>query len=153
MKQKDFHTFSSYMKDNNLTASMEDYLEMIFRLSQKRGFVRIHELSDALHIQPPSATKMVQKLSEYQLLEYEKYGVIILKEHGVKIGEALLKRHMIVEQFLRFLGVDENVLLDETEKIEHTVSPKTLKKIEHFCTFWKARPDILDEYKKFILKF
>jgi Mn-dependent DtxR family transcriptional regulator len=29
---------------------MEDYLEMIYRLSIDTGFVRIHELSDALSV-------------------------------------------------------------------------------------------------------
>ena len=62
--KKDFYTFREYMKnvDKLLTASMEDYLEMIYRLSYDNGFTRIHELSSALNVQPPSATKMVQKL-------------------------------------------------------------------------------------------
>lgn len=74
----DFYTFSEYMKkeNNSLTASMEDYLEMIYRLSIKTGFVRLHELANALNVQPPSATKMVQKLAELNLINYEKYGVI-----------------------------------------------------------------------------
>lgn len=35
MTKNNFYTFNEYMKkeDNSLTASMEDYLEMIYRLS------------------------------------------------------------------------------------------------------------------------
>jgi Mn-dependent DtxR family transcriptional regulator len=65
---------------------------MIYRLSINTGFVRMHELSDALSVQPSSATKMVQKLSESDLIKYEKYGYIMLKDKGKKLGEALLKR-------------------------------------------------------------
>jgi Mn-dependent DtxR family transcriptional regulator len=84
MNNKDFHTFSEYMKkeDDSLTASMEDYLEMIYRLSLNTGFTRVNELSAALNVQPPSVTKMVQKLAELDLLEYEKYGVLILRKRG-----------------------------------------------------------------------
>ena len=59
MTKNDFYTFNEYMKkeDNCLTASMEDYLEMIYRLSLNTGFTRIHELSNVLNVKPPSATK------------------------------------------------------------------------------------------------
>ena len=39
---------------------MEDYLEMIYRLSKENGYTRINELSNALNVQPPSATRMVK---------------------------------------------------------------------------------------------
>ena len=83
--------------ENLLTASMEDYLEMIYRLSLNTGFTRIHELSNALNVQPPSATKMVQKLAELKLLKYEKYGVVTLEQDGKKLGQVLLNRHNIIE--------------------------------------------------------
>jgi Iron dependent repressor, metal binding and dimerisation domain./Iron dependent repressor, N-terminal DNA binding domain. len=117
--KKDFYTFSEYMKkdDDTLTASMEDYLEMIYRLSDESGFTRIHELSDALNVQPPSATKMVQKLAELKLIKYEKYGVIMLEEKGKQLGKALIKRHNIIFDFLNILGVSETEILTETEKL------------------------------------
>ena len=104
MENKEYHTFSEYMKKNEnlLTASMEDYLEMIYRLSMKYGFTRINELSDALNVHPPSATRMVQRLGKLNLLKYEKYGVIILYDEGKSLGELLLKRHKIIETFWRF---------------------------------------------------
>ena len=127
----DFKTFNEYMKkeDNTLTASMEDYLEMIYRLCSQTGFVRIHELSDALNVQPPSATKMVQKLNELGLLKYEKYGYIMLEEKGKEIGESLLNRHNTIEALLRILGISSNHILSETEKVEHTLSEDTDKNI------------------------
>lgn len=148
---EDFYTFSEYMKkeENNLTASMEDYLEMIYRLSKNNGFTRIHDLSDALNVQPPSATKMVQRLSELKLINYEKYGVILLNEKGKHLGELLLKRHNLVEEFLRLLGVSESILLKETEKIEHTVSSETLACIEDYINFIQTNPKIKDDYKIF----
>lgn len=142
---KDFHTFSEYMRkeENSLTASMEDYLEMIYRLSSNTGFTRIHELSEALNVQPPSATKMVQRLGEMKLLKYEKYGVIMLEEKGKALGEMLLKRHNTIESLLKVLGVPQKIILMETEKVEHTMSQETIECIEEYIEFIKENPDIV----------
>jgi Mn-dependent DtxR family transcriptional regulator len=149
MVKNDFYTFNEYMKkeDKSLTASMEDYLEMIYRLSIKNGFTRIHELSTALNVQPPSATKMVQKLAELKLLKYEKYGILILEENGKKLGEALLNRHNTIEKFLRILDIPDSEILNETEKIEHTISKETAKCFQDFVNFINSNPNIIDEFK------
>ena len=149
MGKNDFHTFNECMKkeDNSLTASMEDYLEMIYRLSINNGFTRINELSTALNVQPPSATKMVQKLTELKLLKYEKYGIVLLEEDGKNLGEALLNRHNTIESFLRILDIPEAEILDETEKIEHTISKQTTICFQDFIEFMKNNPSIVDEFK------
>jgi Mn-dependent DtxR family transcriptional regulator len=151
MDKNDFYTFHEYMKkeDNLLTASMEDYLEMIYRLSMDNGFTRIHDLSNALNVQPPSATKMVQKLAELKLLQYERYGIIMLKENGKKLGEVLLNRHNTIESFLRIFGVPNSEILNETEKIEHTISKETAKCFQDFVEFTKNKPDIAREFKAY----
>lgn len=149
MEHNDFHTFSEYMKKENhsLTASMEDYLEMIYRLSKNTGFTRIHDLAKALSVQPPSATKMVQRLAILNYLKYEKYGVILLKEDGKQMGEVLLKRHTIIEEFLRILNISEVMILMETEKIEHTISAETVERFKEYTRFVQDHPEI---HKKFI---
>ncbi|MGF7398108.1 iron dependent repressor, metal binding and dimerization domain protein [Thermoanaerobacterium thermosaccharolyticum] len=148
----DFYTFSEYMKkeNNSLTASMEDYLEMIYRLSIKTGFVRLHELANALNVQPPSATKMVQKLAELNLINYEKYGVITLKDTGKAIGKNLIKRHNTIIELLKTLGIEENHLLEETEKIEHTISENTLQCFTNFIEFLKANKDVKKRLSEYI---
>jgi len=149
--KNDFYTFNEYMKKENnlLTASMEDYLEMIYRLSINTGFTRMHELSDALNVQPPSATKMVQKLAELKLLKYKKYDVLVLEEAGKKLGESLLNRHNIIESFLRILDVSESKVLEETEKIEHTISNQTTKCFQDFVQFIKNNPEIEVAFKTY----
>ena len=152
MDNNSFYTFNEYMKneEDSLTASMQDYLEMIYRLSLNTGFTRVHELSNALNVQPPSATKMVQKLAELKLLKYEKYGILKLSKDGELLGEALLKRHNIIENFLNIIGVSESETLRETEKIEHTISKRTTRCFENFIEFSKGNPDIISKYKKYL---
>jgi Mn-dependent DtxR family transcriptional regulator len=135
--------------DNLLSASMEDYLEMIYRLSKNKGYTRIHELSSALNVQPPSATRMVQRLGELGLLQYEKYGLILLKKDGKKLGEILLKQHNIIEGLLKILGLKKENILTETEKVEHTLSDETINHFDKFISFMKENPDILAKYNNY----
>lgn len=136
-------------EENQLSASMEDYLEMIYRLSKESGFTRINELSEALNIHPPSATRMVQKLGMLNLLKYERYGVILLRPEGKMLGEMLLNRHNTIESFFRLFGIDEKNILDETEKVEHTLSGETVKCFEQFINFVKENPDVLKRMNEF----
>jgi Mn-dependent DtxR family transcriptional regulator len=151
MKNKDFRTFSGYMKneENLLSASMEDYLEMIYRLSKDTGFTRINELSDALNVHPPSATRMVQKLGLLNLLQYERYGVILLRAEGKRLGELLLQRHNTMESFFRLFGIDEENILAETEKVEHTLNDETVRCFEKYISFIKENPDVLARFKDY----
>lgn len=137
MNEEEFHTFREYM-DKELTASMEDYIEMIYRLSKENGYTRIQELANNLNVQPPSATKMIQKLSEMNLLKYKKYDVVVLEKDGKILGKKLLIRHNTVEELLRLIGVDESNILSETEKIEHTISDLTLKCIKKYINKLKS---------------
>jgi Mn-dependent DtxR family transcriptional regulator len=151
MKNNTFRTFHGYMKyeDHLLSASMEDYLEMIYRLSKDTGFTRINELADALNVHPPSATRMVQKLGLMNLLQYERYGVIMLRPEGKKLGALLLERHHTIETFFRVIGVNTESLLAETEKVEHTLSDETVKCFERFISFAEENPDVLNRFKLF----
>jgi Mn-dependent DtxR family transcriptional regulator len=151
MENKGFFTFSESLKkeENSLTASMEDYLEMIYRLCSDTGYTRIHTLSQALNVQPPSTTKMMQHLSNLQLVKYERYGVITLTDKGKELGAKLLKRHDVVESFMRLIGVRESRQLEETEKIEHMLSDETVPCFENFVDYMTQHPEILKDYKVF----
>ena len=145
MFDDEFYTFREYM-DKELTASIEDYIEMIYRLSKENNYTRIQDLAKNLNVQPPSVTKMIQKLSELSLLKYKKYDVIILEEKGKLLGKKLYNRHITIENLLKIIGVDEANILSETEKIEHTISDDTLKCIQLFINKYKKNLSFLRFY-------
>ena len=99
----EFHTTKGYeiinLEKNAITASMEDYIEMIYRCSLKEEYIRLSTVAHMLNVRDSSASKMMKKLGELSLIAYKKYGLIILSDKGKKIGEYLYKRHNIVEKF------------------------------------------------------
>jgi Mn-dependent DtxR family transcriptional regulator len=146
---KGFYTFNNYLKANTglITASMEDYIEMIYRLSNETGFTRVGDLSKALNVKPSSITKMIKKLDELSLVDYEKYGYIKLTGDGSSYGEYLLYRHNTIEKFLEVIGATKNVL-EETEKIEHVLSKETFERIEYFIEIIEDHPIIKEKLGK-----
>lgn len=153
MKNKhEFHTVRGYqlLEQNKklLTPALEDYLEMIYRNSLQQGYLRINALSELLNVRASSATKMVQKLAMLELVDYQKYGIILLTDKGRQMGEYLLERHNIISDFLSNIGITENLLL-ETELIEHNISVNTLRNIELFNKFLTMNPDFSESFEKF----
>lgn len=129
--KSDFYTFKGYQlnDDTRITSSMEDYLEMIYRLLKKQEVVRINELADRLHVKPSSASKMVSNLKYLGLVSFEKYGYIKPTDKGMAIGEYLLYRHDVLNDFLCLINNSEDET-EQVEKIEHFLDEKTIKNIE-----------------------
>lgn len=151
MNNNNFYTVRGYQllneKDKLLTPSMEDYLEMIYRISLDEDYVRINELANKLNVRPSSATKIVQKLQKFGFINYQKYGVIKLTPEGTKIGVFLLKRHLILENFLGKIGVADT--LKDTEMIEHYISLDALKNLYILSNFLNDNPEILKKFETF----
>lgn len=127
----EFYTFKGYQNNskNELSATMEDYLEMIYRLMATQSVVRIKELSKHLNVKPSSASKTVQQLKDLGYILYEKYDYILLTEKGKTVGSYLLYRHNVLDRFLRTLNHTENEL-EQVEKIEHFFNKETIENIK-----------------------
>ena len=130
--KNEFYTlkgYSSMGEQDAITSAMEDYLEMICRISSDGQIVRIKHLSELLHVRPSSASKMAAVLKERGLIEFEKYGHITLTERGERMGAALLHRHELLHRFFCLINQSDNELT-LVEKIEHFIDDDTVKNIE-----------------------
>lgn len=149
---KDFHTVRGYQlleqNKRHLTSAMEDYLEMIYRNSMEEGYLRIGKLAELLNVRAPSASKMVQRLSEYGLLKFKKYGIIVLNDNGKEIGEYLINRHKAIEAFLKLLGCEDDIL-QQTELIEHDINPELLINIQILSNFLVENEEILVKFNDY----
>jgi len=126
-----FYTLKGYalLEGNSITSSMEDYLEMIYRIHASGEAVRIGALAESLNVKPSSASKMVGNLKEQGLILSEKYGYIKLTDAGRKLGKYLVFRHDTLHRFLCYINQSENEL-EQVEKIEHFINAETVKNIK-----------------------
>ncbi|MEH7452233.1 transcriptional regulator MntR [Gottfriedia acidiceleris] len=129
------------------TPSMEDYIEQIYLLIEDKGYARVSDIAEALSVHPSSVTKMVQKLDKDDYLIYEKYRGLILTQKGKKMGKRLVYRHVLLEQFLRIIGVDENLIYQDVEGMEHHMSWEAIDRIGELVQFFEEDKNRIEALK------
>lgn len=137
----EFHTLKGYrqISGGEITESMEDYLEMLSRHMMEKGYMRIGELAEQLHVRPSSASKMGVRLRELGLVQFEKYGLITLTDKGLKTGRYLLWRHEVLTRFFCWLNGEEDQLR-QVERVEHFMEPETVLHLEEFMDRLREEP-------------
>lgn len=130
-------------KTSRNSAAVEDYLERILELINTKGYARVVDIATSLRISQASVTNMVQRLDGEGLLKYEKYRGLVLTTAGETLARNIARRHQLLTDFLKLLGVDEGVIEHDVEGMEHHISPSTLRAIEGLTAQLKRRPALL----------
>ena len=117
------------VRDAHQTENAEDYLELIADLLNQNGEARIVDIAEKLDIAQSTANKTIKRLVKQDYIKKEPYRSIFLTLKGQVIASNSKKRHKIVYEFLKNLGLDYNTASADSEGIEHHVSEKTLKKM------------------------
>jgi Mn-dependent DtxR family transcriptional regulator len=117
------------------TPTIEDYLEKIYLLLEDKGYARVVDIASSLGIMPSSVTRMIKKLDKMNYVNYEKYRGIVMTPEGKKLAKKLAIRHVLLEEFLRTIGVDEGNIYADVEGIEHHVSLQTSLCISSLISF------------------
>jgi DtxR family Mn-dependent transcriptional regulator len=120
---------------------MEDYLEAIWNLQDKKGYVKAKDIADKLKVSRPSVSGMIKKLSENSYILYEKYGGIVFTAKGKKLAQEIKRRHTLLVEFLKIIGVDEQNAQTDACKLEHDVSPETITCLLEFVEFIGLLPE------------
>ena len=141
MSDNKFYTLKGYalLEGNIITSSMEDYLEMIYRIHTTGEAVRVGNLAEKLNVKPSSATKMVANLKNQGLVSSEKYGYIQLTEAGREFGQYLVSRHETLHRLLCYINQSESEL-EQVEKIEHFINPETVANIQRLLCRLQSVP-------------
>ncbi|HUK50532.1 MAG TPA: transcriptional regulator MntR [Terriglobales bacterium] len=122
---------------------VEDYLEVVYGLIQRKGYARAADIAELLEVKPPSVTSMLQRLDRMQLIKYERYRGLALTEKGERMARFTQQKHLTLIKFLRILGVEEKTVKLDAEGIEHHVHRTTINRIERFVNFVDEHPSWL----------
>ncbi len=113
--------------------SGEMYLENILRLSRKLEKVRAIDVAETMNFSKPSVSRALSILKKDNCLVVDSDGQIVLTEKGRSIAEKIYKRHVVLTDILKKIGVSEETAEDDACKIEHYLSDETFEKITECC--------------------
>ena len=78
---------------------------------------------------PSSSSKMVANLKMMGYVDFEPYGVVRPTKKGWQVGEFLLHRHVVLDEFFHLLNHSDHHL-KLVEQIEHYIDRETLDNLE-----------------------
>ena len=130
------------------TPSMEDYIEQIYILIETKGYARVSDMAEELDVHPSSVTKMIQKLDKSEYVNYEKYRGFVLTSKGKEMGERLLYRHDLLEEFLEIIGVNKENIYNDVEGIEHHLSWNSIDRIADLVQLLEENEDIVKKLEQ-----
>ena len=111
--------------------SAENYLEAILILKEKLGNVRSIDIVNKLKVSKPSVSVAMKKLRENGYINMDTDGHIFLTDEGRKIAEKIYERHQFINQWLKDLGVSDEIASIDACKIEHVLSEETFSALKN----------------------
>ena len=113
-----------------LTASQENYLELILGLSQ-HGPVRVRDIADAAGVRLPSVTRAITHLAKAGLVRHESYGSVEITPLGLEAARSVVRRDDCLSRLLtEVLLLPEADVAAEVCRMEHVVSHDVLQRLE-----------------------
>jgi DtxR family Mn-dependent transcriptional regulator len=110
---------------SSLTQPIEDYLKVIYQITQSGERASTNQIAEALEITPASVTGMIKKLAgtEPPLVEYQRHRGVMLTPQGEQVALEVLRHHRLLEMFLhQILGYDWDEVHAEADRLEHVIS-------------------------------
>ena len=115
-----------------LKESGEMYLETIYVLSQRKGFVRSIDVGEEMGYSKPSVSRAVGILRDGGYITVAHDGGLHLTEAGLEVAQRTYERHTVLSEFFIKLGVDEETATNDACKIEHVISSKTFAAVKQY---------------------
>ena len=129
------------MSGETLSASLEDYLEVIYHLIAEKQTARVKDISKRLKVNYSSVTGALKALAERKLVNYAPYELVTLTRQGEVLARDVIRRHEVLRDFfIKVLAINEKHADESACKMEHAVSPKILERFVEFVDFVETCP-------------
>jgi DtxR family Mn-dependent transcriptional regulator len=120
------------MSQKSLSENVEEYLEILYKLSPNGEMVSTSKISEKLKIAPASVTQMLKKLSEKGYVQYSPYKGAVLTKDGLKIAKKITRKHRLLERFLcDVLKIKKHKIHEQACEMEHSLSDDAERALCH----------------------
>ena len=110
-----------------LQESGEMYLETILVLSEERSYVRAVDVGEYMGFSKPSVSRAMRLLREAGYVQTDENGFLQLTESGKARAKKIYERHTVLSEYLKKIGVSDEVAVDDACKLEHYMSDETFE--------------------------
>lgn len=123
------------------TATVEQYLQAIYRLTEPEGSVRPSELARYLGISAASVSEMLKRLCEQGLVKKDDSSRVSLTAEGEEYALKIVRRHRLAERLLTdILGLSWDEVHEEACRLEHAISPLVEERLDMLLEFPDSCP-------------
>ena len=125
-----------------MSLSVENFVKTIYKYEQQTHLVpKATHIASELKITKAAASDMSRKLSERDLIIYEKYKTLQLTTKGRKMALSVIRKHRLWETFLqKTLNLSLHEIHREAEMLEHMTSDFLADKIDDYLGNPKTDP-------------
>jgi DtxR family Mn-dependent transcriptional regulator len=119
------------MEQNRPSATIEDYLGVIYTLNRDGERVIAARLAEYLDVSAPTVTATLRRMQRDGWVSFTAEKEIFLTAMGQSAAMSVIKRHMLTEWMLsRMLKLPLSELHREAHHIEHTLSPEVADRLQ-----------------------
>jgi DtxR family Mn-dependent transcriptional regulator len=124
------------------TLTEENYLKCIYKISLNTSDgITTSAIADEMKTKSATVTDMLKKLSEKNLIDYEKYYGVKMTEKGKKVALKIVRKHRLWELFLvKILDFKWDEVHVIAEQLEHIQSDELIARIDKFLGHPKTDP-------------
>ena len=120
------------VRDPQISSAVEDYAKAIYALEALgSGTVTTTAIAERMGVTAASASGMVRKLCELDLVSHEPYKGVQLSPKGARVALEVIRHHRLLELYLaETLGIAVDDVHDEADRLEHVLSEELEERID-----------------------
>jgi len=136
-----------------LSASLEDYLKVIFWMVAGEGAARAKDIARQLKVKAASVTGALQLLAEKKYIHYRPYEAVTLTREGFDEAARVVQRHRILREFFtQVLGIDDALAEERACRLEHGIGDEVAERLAALMKFVGGRAGMERELTTFFAR-
>ncbi len=126
---------------DDLTPTLEDYLEAIYRSMKGRAFTRVRDIAKARGVRTASVVPALRRLRDLGLIDYQRREYVALTAEGERLARRVFARHEVLRRFFQdVLNMPAEAAEADACAMEHGLSDLGMDRLVRFVEFLGTCP-------------